>query len=179
MPGLSNSPEAAPLSDDEGGGASAASRPWWLGVAVLALGGVCLYGTMGLQQSSRYSVVGPGFFVTAVGVGLVVFGLILLVQIARGERFVSQDEEDATATARADPVALVTAFAAAVIPIFSMDPLGLPVTATVSFTLVARAFGSKRTVMDIIAGAILGTAAWLLFTRLGLQLGGFLPIAGF
>jgi putative tricarboxylic transport membrane protein len=179
MPGLSNSPETAPASNEEGGGASAASRPWWLGIAVVALGGVCLYGTTSLQQSARYSPIGPGLFVTAVGIGLVVFGLILLVQIARGERFVPQDEEGASGRTRADPVALLTAFAAAFIPIFTMDPLGLPITATISFTLVARAFGSRHIVIDIIAGAILGSAAWLLFTRLGLQLGGFLPVAGF
>jgi putative tricarboxylic transport membrane protein len=144
----------------------------------MALGGVCLYGSTSLQLGARYAAIGPGLFVTAVGLGLVVCGLILLVQIARGERFVPQDEEDASGAAKADPVALLTAFAAALVPIVTMQPLGLPITATLSFTLVARAFGSRRIVMDLVSGAILGSAAWLLFTRLGLQLGGFLPVAG-
>ena len=49
----------------------------------------------------------------------------------------------------------------------------------ISFTLVARSFGSRRTWLDIVYGAALGAFAWLLFTHLGLQLGDFLPIAGF
>jgi putative tricarboxylic transport membrane protein len=59
-----------------------------------------------------------------------------------------------------------------------MARLGLPITAMVSFTLVARAFGSQRPLLDIIYGAALGVVSWLLFTELGLQLGSFLPIAG-
>ena len=51
-------------------------------------------------------------------------------------------------------------------------------TAMVIFALVARAFGSRKLVQDLITGLILGSLAWLLFDRLGLQLGQFLPIAG-
>jgi putative tricarboxylic transport membrane protein len=72
----------------------------------------------------------------------------------------------------------MTALAAVTLPILTIEALGLPITAMLSFALVARAFGSRKTIADIIAGALLGALAWLLFTRLGLQLGGFLPIAG-
>ncbi|HET8726061.1 MAG TPA: tripartite tricarboxylate transporter TctB family protein, partial [Alphaproteobacteria bacterium] len=156
---MSNSPLQAPEENPQGGGVAAAPRPWWLGIAVVALGGVCLYGTLDLPQGARYAAIGPGLFVTAVGIGLVVFGLLLLVQIARGERFVPQDAEDAAGAGKADPVALLTAFAAAVIPVVTMEPLGLPITAAISFTLVARSFGSRRIVMDVVAGAVLGAAA--------------------
>jgi putative tricarboxylic transport membrane protein len=142
------------------------------------LGCVCLYGASGLPQGARYAAVGPGLFVTVAGGGLVVLGLILLVQIARGERFEPQDAEDASGNERADPKALAFALVAAVVPVFTMEPLGLPITALISFVLVARAFGSRRILLDVVSGAGLGIAAWLLFTRLGLQLGGFLPIAG-
>lgn len=171
---MSNSP---PGERDAGGG-SAAPRPWWLAIAIMALGGVCLYGAAQLPQGARYAAVGPGLFVTVAGGGLVLLGLMLAVQIARGERFEPQEAEDAVVTARADPVALATALAAAVVPVFTMDPLGLPITAALSFTLVARAFGSRRLLIDAASGAALGVAAWVLFSRLGLQLGGFLPIAG-
>lgn len=164
---------------DQGGGARAVSRPWWLGGLVIALGGVCLYGAFGLPQGARYAAIGPGLFVTIAGAGLVILGILLLVQIARGEQFQSQDAEDASGTDKADPVALFTALAAACVPILTMRHLGLPITAMVSFTLVARAFGSRNILLDLVWGALLGAFSWFLFTRLGLQLGGFLPIAGF
>jgi putative tricarboxylic transport membrane protein len=160
------------------GGGAAASRPWWLGGLVVVLGAICLYGASGLPQGARYAAVGPGLFVTLAGAGLVVLGLMLLVQIARGERFEPQDAEDAAADVPANHKSLAIAFAAAVVPIVTMAPLGLPITATVSFVLVARALHSKKLVTDIVAGFLLGCAAWFLFTQLGLQLGGFLPIAG-
>jgi putative tricarboxylic transport membrane protein len=147
-------------------------------VAVVALGCVCLYGASGLAQGARYAAIGPGLFVTVAGAGLVILGLLLLVQIARGERFEPQDSEDAAANVKADPKALLIALAAAIVPIVTMQRLGLPITAMLSFTLVARALNSKKLLMDLLAGFLLGTFAWFLFTRLGLQLGGFLPLAG-
>lgn len=164
---------------EQGGGQTPVSRPWWVGLAVIGLGCVWLWGGLSLPQSSRYAAVGPGLFVTLIGAGLVFLGGLLLLQISKGELFAPQESEDASGEERANPVALATAFAAAVIPILTISYLGLPITAMISFTLVARSFGSKRTWLDIIYGAALGSFAWLLFTRLGLQLGGFLPIAGF
>ncbi|HEV7291933.1 MAG TPA: tripartite tricarboxylate transporter TctB family protein [Devosia sp.] len=159
-------------------GVRAASRPFWLAGAVIAIGGLCLYGGLQLPQASRYAAVGPGLFVTFSGSALIILGIMLGVQIARGEQFEPQDAEDATGTERADPKALLLALAAACVPIFTIRYLGLPITATLSFVLVARAFGSRRLVLDVVSGALLGILAWFLFTRLGLQLGSFLPIAG-
>lgn len=160
-------------------GVRAGPRPFWLAGLVIALGAICLYGAMGLPQTARYAAVGPGLFVTIAGVGLVILGVLLAIQIARGERFVPQDAEDVAGDEKADPKALLLALAAACLPILTIKHIGLPITATLSFVLVARAFGSKKLVMDFICGAVLGTLAWLLFSRLGLQLGQFLPVAGF
>lgn len=176
---MSTNPESGLPETGQGDGVRAASRPWWLGLAVIALGCVCLYGTTSLAQSARYAGIGPGLFVTIAGGGLVILGVMLLVQIARGEKFEPQDAEDASGGEKANPVALATALAAVILPIFAMQPLGLPVTAMLSFTLVARAFSSRKPLLDLVYGALLGAAAWFLFTRLGLQLGGFLPLAGF
>jgi putative tricarboxylic transport membrane protein len=65
-----------------------------------------------------------------------------------------------------------------VLPSLMMEPLGLPLTASVCFMLVARALGSRRVLLDLLSGFVLGSACWFLFGRLGLQLGGFLPVAG-
>lgn len=159
--------------------AASAARPWWLGAAIIALGCLCLYGGYQLPQGARHAGIGPGLFVTAVGLGLVVLGLLLTIQIARGESFQPQDAEDASGSEKAHPVAFFTALAAACVPALTIEALGLPITATLSFALVARAFGSRKIVTDLVSGAVLGSLAWFLFSQLGLQLGGFLPVAGF
>lgn len=168
----------------EGDGLPAASppasaRPYWIGLLLVGMGGVWLYGASSLPQGARYAAVGPGLAVTIAGLGLVILGIILMLQIARGERFEPQDAEDAAANSPMDRVAFLTACAAAALPILTMRTLGLPATATLSFTLVARAFGSRNTILNLAVGAILASLAWFLFNRLGLQLGRFFPPLGF
>lgn len=169
---------------NEGDGPATASpsfpaRPYWIGLMLVAMGGIWLYGASGLPQGARYAAVGPGLAVTIAGLGLVVLGVILMIQVARGESFEPQDAEDAVANASMDKLAFLTALAAAGLPILIMRTLGLPLTATLSFTLVARAFGSRRTVIDLAIGSSLASLAWFLFTKLGLQLGHFFPPLGF
>src|SRR3546814_3235798 len=59
--------------------------PWWLGLAVMFMGAVCIYASTELPATAQYAAVGPGMFVIGVGLGLVGLGVLLLVQIARGE----------------------------------------------------------------------------------------------
>ena len=156
-----------------------ARRPWWLAALVIGLGLVCIWGAASLPAASRYAGIGPGSVPRIVGGALVVLGLLLGIQIARGETFEAQGTENADASAPMNPVAFLLALAAAALPIVTLRGLGLPLAATISFTLVARAFGSRRLVLDLVTGLILGSLSWLLFDRLGLQLGSFMPFAGF
>ncbi|WP_442595553.1 tripartite tricarboxylate transporter TctB family protein [Parapusillimonas sp. JC17] len=158
--------------------ASLRNRPWWLGLAVLFLGGVCFHASTQLAATAQYAAIGPGMFVAAVGVGLMVLGVMLLVQIARGETFEPLDAENAAADQSMDRRAFFTALLAVVLPTLTIELLGLPATAMLSFMLVARSFGSRRVLPDLLAGLVLGVVSWLLFSWLGLQLGGFFPLAG-
>ncbi|MCX5567164.1 tripartite tricarboxylate transporter TctB family protein [Alcaligenes phenolicus] len=155
---------------------SATSRqPWWLGLAVILAGAICLYASMSLTLSAQYAAIGPGLFVALVGVGLVVLGILFLLQMHRGTAF---DKEELAQDPGMDKGPFLTVLLAAVLPSLMMEPLGLPLTATVCFMLVARALGSRRVLLDLLSGLVLGSACWFLFGRLGLQLGGFLPVAG-
>ncbi|WP_291407972.1 tripartite tricarboxylate transporter TctB family protein [Devosia sp.] len=162
------SPTAAPASP----------KPYWIGIGLMVLGAVWLYNAFGLPQGARYAAVGPGLFVTVAGAGLLVLGAVLVLQIWRGESFVAQDAEDADGATKMDKRAFVTALLAVALPIATMGPLGMPFTATLSFVLVANAFGSRRWWLDIIYGGILACASWFLFAQLGLQLGRFFPPLG-
>lgn len=152
--------------------------PWWLGLAVVLMGAVCLYASTELATTAQYAAVGPGMFVTGVGLVLIGLGVLLLIQIARGEVFEPDEAENAVPGQAMDKRAFVTALLGAIVPVLTIANLGLPLTAMLSFMLVARAFGSRRLVSDLVIGFVLGSLCWLLFGWLGLQLGGFLPLAG-
>lgn len=144
----------------------------------MAMGAVWLYGAASLPQTAQYAAIGPGLFVTAIGAGLVVLGAVLTLQIARGEQFAPQDSEDAMSDAPADWRALAMAVAAAALPLLTIRQLGFPLTATLVFALVARAFGSRRPVLDLAIGLAISLLAYFGFIRLGVSLGGFLPLLG-
>lgn len=153
-------------------------RPWWLGGVIIAIGALWLYQASTLPQLGGYAALGPGFFVSVIGGALIVLGILLLIQIARGETFEAQDAEDAEADATTSWPSLLLAAAGAAVPLLTMQPLGFPLTAMFAFALVTRAFGSRRLVFDCALGLGIGLLCWFGFSRLGVSLGGVLPLAG-
>src|SRR3546814_206310 len=153
-------------------------RPWWLGLAVIAIGAVWLQQGYALPKSGGYAGVGPGDFVMLVGAALIALGLTLLAQIARGDSFEPQEAESAEAGARPSHKALLFAAAGAAIPLLTMRPLGFPLTAMLAFALVTHAFGSRRVLLDCAIGLALGILCLLGFTPLGVSPGSALPLAG-
>jgi putative tricarboxylic transport membrane protein len=144
----------------------------------MVLGAVWLHGALSLPQSATYAIVGPGLVPALIGAGLVVLGGLLALAVARGERFEPQDVDDADATQPPSRRALWTAVAAGLAPVPVIRPLGFPAGAALAFALTARALGSRRWPVDLLLGLLLGTACWLLFSRvLGLALPGF-PFLG-
>ncbi|MDO4723375.1 MAG: tripartite tricarboxylate transporter TctB family protein [Comamonadaceae bacterium] len=154
------------------------NRPWWLGLAVLALGGICLYSAAQLPATAQYASIGPGMALMGVGGGLLILGVLLLAQIAQGVAFEPDDAENVDASRPMDKRAFATALVAIALPALLLRALGLPLTAMLSFMLVARALGSRRLGLDLFTGLLLGSAGWWLFSALGLQLGDFLPLMG-
>lgn len=154
------------------------SKPWWLGIAVIVLGAICLYNGSKLPSTAQYAAIGPGLFVNLAGLGLVILGVLLTIQIARGEKFEAQDTENASGSTPMDKKAFFTATLGCLIPALTITFLGLPLTAMLTFALIARAFSSTKLIKDLIIGFILGSLSWLLFSYLGLQLGEFLPLIG-
>lgn len=153
-------------------------RPYWLGAAVAAIGAVWLYQASFLPQRAQYAQIGPGFFVSVVGAGLVVLGALLVWQIHRGETFEAQETEDADADAHASWPGLLLSVAAAAVPLLTIDVLGFPATAAIMFLLVTRAFGSRRYLLNAAIGIAFGLVCWFGFSALGVQLGGPFPLAG-
>jgi putative tricarboxylic transport membrane protein len=59
-----------------------------------------------------------------------------------------------------------------------MQLLGFPITAAICFAFITHAFGSRRTALDLAIGAIVSTVSWWSFSKLGINLGHFLPLIG-
>jgi putative tricarboxylic transport membrane protein len=152
--------------------------PWWLGLAVIFMGAVCFHASTQLSATAQYAAIGPGMFVAVVGLGLMGLGVLLLIQIARGEVFEPEEAENAVPGQAMDKRAFFTALLGAIVPALTIETLGLPLAAMLAFMLVARAFGSRRIIMDLVVGFVLATLCWFMFGFLGLQLGGFFPLAG-
>jgi putative tricarboxylic transport membrane protein len=150
-----------------------AKKPYWLGIALVVIGAIWIYGSSSLSQTQQYAAIGPGLFVTIIGVVLVGLGLVLTFQIAR--QTISFDIEDAEATGPFDWGAIALAIVAVGLPILLMERLGFPITAGISFALVARAFGSRRILVDLVGGIILSAIAFYGFSKLGVSLGDTFP----
>jgi len=153
------------------------ARPWLLGVGVLAMGLIWLYGALGIESTTDYIGIGPATMVSAVGAGLAILGALLLLQIARGETFRPQEEENTDVDAPPSRKAFLLALAGVALPLATIQWLGFPLTAAAGFVLVTHAFDSRRTVFDFVVGLIVGIGSWYFFSKLGIDLGRFMPIA--
>jgi putative tricarboxylic transport membrane protein len=154
------------------------SKPWWLGFAVMIMGATWIWGALKLDITDSLSGLGPGAFVLIVGVALVLLGGILTWKIARGDRFEAQNAEDEPANAPVSYSSAAMVGTAVFLPSVIMSTVGLPVTAAISYALIARTLGARNIAWNFAVGLALSSAAWWAFSTLGVQLGSFFPPLG-
>lgn len=153
-------------------------RPYWIAAGTVGWGAIVLIKAADLPQFDQYAHVGPGLMPTVVGAGLVVLGLLLALQIRQGVPFNEQGAEDVNDGHVVSRQALVLAIAACALPMVLMKPLGFVLTCTGCFVLVAAAFKSHSWAKNAVIGLVFSLVCWWLFRKLGVQLGGLLPIMG-
>ncbi len=153
-------------------------RPWWIAAGTMGWGAIAIWKAAELPQFDQYAGVGPGFMPSAVGVGLVMLGLMLAWQIHRGVKFEEQGAEDVNEDHSVNYGALALAAAACALPMLTMKHLGFVITCTGCFMLIAAAFKSRSHVLNAAIGLGFSLLCWWLFRKLGVQLGGLRPIAG-
>lgn len=153
-------------------------RPWWVGLFVLAMGIVWLYGAQSIKATTTVVGIGPAVMVEGCGLLLTVCGLVLIFQALRGTSFRAQEEEGADLGAPPSYSSFGLAAAGIGLPLISMQLLGFPITAAISFAFITHAFGSRRTLLDLAIGAIVSVLSWWGFSKLGINLGPFLPLIG-
>lgn len=162
-----------------GAGARApGARPWLLPLLVGGLAAVLIAEGFYLPITQLYGGVGPGFFVLAIGVALAVLAAVLLVQVARGVAFEPEETEGADTTAPVSWSGLLLAGAGVFLPVGLIGWIGFPLAGGLAYACVTRAYGSRRVLPDIVIGLLVAGTTWFAFTRLGVQLGPFFPLAG-
>lgn len=137
-------------------------------IALATLGIFVIAGTQDIASGGGYSQVGPRVFPYLIGAGLVILGGILSWQaVSGGWRNVPMDDSHD----EPDWVAFAILNTAVILHMASIAWAGFVLASTFLFTLVARGFGSRRLLRDIVVGLIVSTIAFFVFTHgLGLNL---------
>lgn len=164
--------------DDSRAGADMApvsTAPWLRRIAVgdalvallVLLYGIYLINGAGLiRVLPVYSRIGPRFFPYLVGIGAVVCGALLLVGALRGFRSEPEGGEDVDLGVRDNLRPVLVIGVALALGTLLMKPAGFVLAATLIFTGVALAFGSRRQLRDVAIGLLLSLGAYLAFTKL-------------
>ena len=140
-----------------------------LSLVLVFIGSFVIYETRGIAETQGYSQVGPRLFPYIIGTGLTLCGAVLgWHAISGGWRDVPLDEGGHDAP---DWMAWAIISVGIVLHMVLIGWAGFIIASTLMFVLIARGFGSKRAVRDLLVGLALAVAAYFLFTRaLGLRL---------
>lgn len=137
-------------------------------IALTALGIAVIVGSQDISAGGGYAQVGPRAFPYLIGSGLIILGGILCWQaVSGGWRNVPMDDaHDAP-----DWVAFAILSIGVLLHIAAIAWAGFILASTFLFALIARGFGSRRLLRDVLVGLIVATIAFFIFTRgLGLNL---------
>ncbi len=147
----------------------APSRRWpelLLGLAVVAIGVVTILDGMSQPPSTSASGLGAGQFPMIVGGLTTVLGMLLVVQILRGRLGHPDAAEGDVDTSRLRWWQLALATAALVLFALTVDVLGYPIAAAITFVAVAFATGAKRWLVTVAIAVVISLGVFYLFTLL-------------
>lgn len=162
------------MSDPRGAARTGARAVPWpdlaAGLFVVALGGLALWQALVIPTSPIYAQVGPKAVPFAVAGGLLLLGAGLVYEALRGGW--SHELEEVRDAPPVNGRAFGLLLAGLLANVLLIQPLGFSLAATVQFTLVAAAFGSRRFLRDAALALVLTLATWFLFVELlGVNIG--------
>ncbi|MBI2815734.1 MAG: tripartite tricarboxylate transporter TctB family protein [Acidobacteria bacterium] len=141
----------------------------FISLGLVALGAYVLIDTQSISETQNYSHVGPRLFPHIVGNGLILLGSVLAAQaLPKGWHNVPLDR-DATNAPDFQAAGMITI--AVLLHMALIGMAGFIISGILLFTLVARAFGSRRPVVDLGIAAVLVSVVYFIFSyALGLEL---------
>jgi putative tricarboxylic transport membrane protein len=139
-----------------------------LGGGVLALGLFVAYETARLEVAPSNAAIGPRLFPSLIAGGLIVIGLLVLREALFGHVAHERGRFEL------DWLAVVLVSAGLLAQMFLLETLGWIPASALLFVAGARAFGSRRLLVDALIGLALAALAFVVFNwglDLGLPLG--------
>jgi putative tricarboxylic transport membrane protein len=137
-----------------------------LGLGVAGLGLFIAMETSKIQVAPVYAKVGPTMIPLLVAGVLLLLGIVLMVQAARGRGVAAGD---AAAAAPSDWQALVAISVGLWLQVLLLDLAGFVIASTLLFLCVAWGFGSRRILRNLAIGLALAVVTYIGFTK-GLDL---------
>ena len=138
-------------------------------VGILSIGVLILIGSFYLPAGAGYAQVGPGVVPKFVGGGLILLGAALLREaLTGGYRGV---DEEAEKHLPMDWVSFAWVSGGIILYGLLVETLGFVFASTILFVMVARSFGNRRWVLNIVVGVLLAAFVFAIFNYgLGLTL---------
>lgn len=143
-----------------------------IAAGLVAIGLAVAAQTYTLPETAGYARVGPGLFPALIAAGLVACGVLLLREALSGG-FRKMPEMTRPPL---DWRAFGWVSAGVIAHLIAIGWVGFIVASTILFACVARAFGSRQLLRDVLIGAGLAAVVFVVFTQgLGLALPSGLP----
>jgi len=144
-----------------------------LALGVIALGVFFVVETLAVPSATGYSQVGPRAYPWVISIAMILIGAWLARDALTGKWIGESRRPDAPAF---DLTAFVFISLGLILDMLLITRAGFVIASVALFACVARAFGSRRLVLDVIIGLALALAAYVGFDHgLGLDLpAGFL-----
>jgi putative tricarboxylic transport membrane protein len=140
------------------------------GLFVIGLGLVGAWQALVIPTSPLYAQVGPKLVPWLIAGGLTLLGVLLTASALRGGW--SRDLEELQGASKVNLRAIGLLLAGLLANLVLIVPFGFTVSATVQFTLVAAAFGSRAYLRNLVIAFIVSFAAYTLFVKLlGVNIG--------
>ncbi|MCR8671486.1 tripartite tricarboxylate transporter TctB family protein [Agrococcus sp. HG114] len=137
-----------------------------IGLAVIAIGVITILDGLSQPASTSASGLGAGQFPIIVGSLTALLGALLVVQVLRGRLGHPDAAEGDVDTAHLRWWQLALTAAALVLFALTVDVLGYPIAAAITFVAVAVATGAKRWLLTIGIAVVLSLGVFYLFTLL-------------
>ncbi len=137
-----------------------------IAIAVIAIGVVTILDGISQPDSTSASGLGAGQFPMLVGGMTAVLGVLLTIQILRGRLGHPDAAEGDVDTSRVRWWQLALAAASLVLFALTVDVLGYPIAAALTFIAVAVATGAKRWWLTVAIAIVMSLGVFYLFTLL-------------
>lgn len=141
-------------------------------LAFLLLGLFVIFDALTLPEPGVYSAVSPKTFALIIGIFTTTVAALLLLEVIRGRLGVAEGTEKGDAFLPPDIRTMTLILVAILLHVLLLERAGYILAASLTFFLVAFAFGSRKYLKDLLISFLFAVIVYIVFSK-GLRI--FLP----